>query len=44
MLWGISFQNLSMLMATIPSYDADETEKEKLVGGIDDIQDLDKFI
>lgn len=28
-LWGISFPNLNMLLATIPVYEAEEGEKKK---------------
>lgn len=43
-MWDISYANLNMLLATIPSYDFDtEKEKEKdveVVDGIDDIKDF----
>lgn len=38
-LWGISWANLNMLLATVPKYEAAKDEKEK-VEVIDDISQL----
>ncbi len=42
MLWNISWANLTMLLATIPSYDSDEEKetKGKEVEGIDELAGL----
>jgi hypothetical protein len=41
LLWELSFQNLSMLLATIPSYESDDEKKKgddgKVHDGIDTI-------
>jgi hypothetical protein len=45
-MWGISWVNLLMLLATIPVYKS-KTEKEKddkVVDGFDELSDLDRII
>jgi hypothetical protein len=44
-LWDISYANLNMLLATIPSSDFDdENKKEKNVEQVDGIDELSDFL
>jgi hypothetical protein len=43
-LWKISYQNIAMLLASIPPYDADEPakkeDKDEVVDGLDALQEF----
>lgn len=42
-MWGISYQNLCMLMATIPKIDTDEKKEEK-AKPVKDVQELAEYL
>ena len=43
-LWGISFTNLSMLLATIPDTEFDDENKKEKAEVVDGFQDLKDFL
>jgi hypothetical protein len=43
-MWGISYQNMCMLMATIPKIDADEEQRKEKAKEVSGTQELAEFL